>query len=133
MSNPASAPKHASSRRKGLWTFLALVVIAVGIFLIWKRLHPGPPKIPFAPYGEDYSSKPDFAEVEYRFPLSAEQRMGLTPEILKSYDQEQIEQIYARLTAGPIPEGVYNGDLFFPKGMSGRKRLGEVVGGLKGW
>jgi hypothetical protein len=42
------------------------------------------------------------------------------------YDQEQIDQIYARLTAGPIPDGPFDGGLFFPKGQ--RRTLSEIVG-----
>ena len=52
--------------------------------------------------------------------------------MLKHYDQEQIDQIYARLTAGPIPDGPYDGDLFFPKGISGDRRIREIIGGLPG-
>ena len=110
---------------------IVLVVSALATFLLLHRKKHVPP-IPFATYGADYTSKPDFAEVEYRYPLSSEQLMTLAPEILKSFDQEQVDQIYARLTAGPIPDGAYDGDLFFSKGISGKKRLGEVLGGLKG-
>jgi hypothetical protein len=56
----------------------------------------------------------------------------LTPENITRYDQEQIDQIYARLTAGPIPDGPFDGGLFFPKGQSGERRLSEIVGGLPG-
>ena len=56
----------------------------------------------------------------------------LTPENLKSFDQEQIDQIYARLTPGPIPDGAFGGGLFFPEGTSGDRRVSEIVGGLPG-
>ncbi len=46
--------------------------------------------------------------------------------------QEQIDQIYGRLTAGPIPDGQYLGDLFFARGESLRSRLEEIVGGIEG-
>ena len=62
------------------------------------------PDIKFAPYGEGYGTKADFAQVEYEFPLAPADLNKLTPENLKNYDQEQIDQIYARLTAGPIPD-----------------------------
>ena len=58
--------------------------------------------------------------------------MKLTPQNIRKFDQEQVEQIYARLTAGPIPDGPYDGDLFFPKGNSGRARVVEIVGKVKG-
>jgi hypothetical protein len=90
------------------------------------------PDIKFAPYGEGYATKTDFAQVEYEFPLAPPDLNKLTPENLKNYDQEQIDQIYARLTAGPIPDGPYDGGLFFPKGQSGERRVSEIIGGLPG-
>ena len=96
-----------------------------------------PPDIPFMDYQSDFSSKPFFAQVEYRYPLAdtAESRRQLariTPEYLAGLDQEKVDQIYARLSAGPIPDGAFDGDLFFPKGSSGKLRAAEIVGGLKG-
>jgi len=70
--------------------------------------------------------------VEYQFPLTTEQRMSLTPKNIQGFNQEQVDQIYARLTAGPIPDGPHDGDLFFPKGITGRARLAEIVGKVKG-
>src|SRR3546814_31063 len=90
------------------------------------------PDIPFAEYGDGYADKPDFAEVEYRHPLSVDDLQKLTPENIKNFDQEQLDQIYARLSAGPIPDGAFDGDLVFPKGQSGDHRLSEIVGGLGG-
>jgi hypothetical protein len=91
-----------------------------------------PPPLKFAAYGPGYASKPDFAQVEHDFPLAPADLARLTPDNLKAYDQEQIDQIYARLTAGPIPDGPYDGGLFFPKGISGEKRIAEILGGLPG-
>jgi hypothetical protein len=91
-----------------------------------------PPKLTFAAYGDGYSQKVDFARVEHDFPLSRDDLSKLTPDNIKNYDQEQVDQIYARLTAGAIPAGAYEGGLFFPKGKSGDGRLSEIVGGLKG-
>ena len=88
--------------------------------------------IAFMSYGAEHSSKPDFAEVEHKYPLTPQQRASLTPENIKNFDQEQVDQIYARLTSGPIPDGPHDGDLFFPKGISGHTRISEIVGGLKG-
>lgn len=90
------------------------------------------PEIPFAPYGAGYAQKPDFAEVEHRLPLSVAQLQSLTPENITRFDQEQIDQIYARLSAGPIPDGAFDGGLVFPRGQSGDRRLSEIVGGLGG-
>lgn len=108
-----------------------LAVSLLGCDAINKVLHPAPP-LNFAPYGPGYSSKPDFAQVEHEYPLSPADLSKLTPDNLKNYDQEQVDQIYARLSAGPIPDGAYNGGLFFPKGVSGDRRLAEIVGGLPG-
>src|SRR5690348_2733547 len=102
MTTSAVSQKPSHSSRKGIWFVIVLLVLAGAGFLVWRHLYPSLPDIPFAEYGESYASKPDFAEVEHKYPLSAEQLMSLTPEILKAYDQEQIDQIYARLTAGPI-------------------------------
>ncbi len=88
-----------------------------------------PPAITFAPWGQPYAEKPDFASVERRYPLSAEDRMKITPENIASLAQEEVDQIYARLTAGPIPDGPFEGNLFFPKGASGEARLVEIARG----
>jgi hypothetical protein len=99
-----------------------------------------PPDIPFvmetfpmndpdAPGKRNYI---DFAELEHRFPLSPADRMKITPDNLKELSQEQVDQIYARLPAGPIPDGIYLGGVFFPQGEEGYSRVGEVVGGIMG-
>jgi hypothetical protein len=90
------------------------------------------PDIKFATYGTDYQSKPDFAALEHNHPLTPAELDKITPRYLSTLDQEQIDQIYARLSAGPIPDGAFEGDLFFPRGGSGRLRLSEIVGGLPG-
>ena len=91
-----------------------------------------PPGIKFGAYGAGYASKPDFSRVEHEFPLARTDLAQLTPQNLKTLDQEQIDQIYARLTAGPIPDGPFDGGLFFPKGISSDKRIAEIIGGLPG-
>lgn len=73
------------------------------------------PDIKFLPYGAGYETKPDFARVEHEAPLSTADLAKLTPDNLALFDQEQIDQIYARLSAGPIPDGAYDGGLFFRK------------------
>jgi hypothetical protein len=90
------------------------------------------PDVPFAPYGESYSARPDFARVEHDFPLTPADLAKITPANIAKLDQEQVDQIYARLPAGPIPDGAFDGTLFFPKGVSGDRRLAEIVGGLRG-
>jgi hypothetical protein len=93
-----------------------------------------PPQVPFAQSGERYSEKVDFARLEHELSLTPADLMKITPDNLKGATQEQVDQIYARLTAGPIPDGVYDGQMFFPKGSSERARLAEIVGGgIKGF
>jgi hypothetical protein len=116
---------------KGFKILLVVIVLAgIGFLIIWGIDQP--PGITFAPYGDAYGTKTDFAAVEHDFPLSAADRSKLTPENIQKYDQEQIDQIYARLTAGPIPDGSHNGDLWFPKGTSGKLRVEEIIGGVPG-
>jgi hypothetical protein len=92
-----------------------------------------PPPVKFGESGEGYATKVDFARLEHELPLAPTDLMKITPDNLEAATQEQLDQIYARLTAGPIPDGPYEGRAFFPKGSSGRARLAEIVGGrLKG-
>jgi hypothetical protein len=99
-----------------------------------------PPDVPFVMESHDMNDPDapgkrnyiDFAELEYRFPLTPEDRMKITPDNLKELSQEQVDQIYARLPAGPIPDGVYLGGVFFPQGEDDYSRIGEVVGGIMG-
>lgn len=89
------------------------------------------PDIPFAPAGETYSEKPDFSSVEYHYPLTPADLMKVTPKNIAKLNQEQLDQLYARLTAGPIPDGPFDGQVIFSKGGSGKLRAAEIVGGLK--
>ena len=57
------------------------------------------PDIKFATYGADYQSKPDFALLESKHPLTTAELDKITPRYLSKLDQEEIDQIYARLTA----------------------------------
>jgi hypothetical protein len=83
-----------------------------------------PPDIAFG------ADKIDFARLEHTLPLSDADRAKLTPDNIDQLSQEQVDQIYARLTAGPIPNGPFDGQLFFPRGAN-RSRFAEVVGGGK--
>ncbi|MGD9726238.1 MAG: hypothetical protein AB7G68_12245 [Nitrospiraceae bacterium] len=92
-----------------------------------------PPPVKFGESGERYADKIDFARLEHDLPLIPADLMKITPANLEAATQEQVDQIYARLTAGPIPDGPYQGQAFFPAGSSGRARFAEIVGGgLKG-
>ena len=120
-----------SCTRLALVAAAAATIQLAGCDAINEMLHPTP-AIAFAPAGEGYAQKPDLAMVEHDFPLTMDELAKLTPDNLKNFTQEQLDQIYARLTAGPIPDGPFDGDLVFPKGASGDRRLSEIVGGLPG-
>lgn len=92
----------------------------------------GKPDIAFAPYGDDYASKPDFAQVEYAHPIPLQELARITPRYLASRSQEELDQLYARLSSGPIPDGPFDGEIVFPRGSSGKLRAAEIIGGLKG-
>lgn len=88
--------------------------------------------IPFASWDKSYQSKMDLAQVEYKYPIPTVELGKVTPEYLATLDQEQLDQIYARLTAGPIPDGAFDGRILLPRGGSGKFRLSEIVGGFTG-
>ena len=113
------------------------ITVVVLAFILSACSKPDP-EIEFMAYDKAYDSKPFFARVDYLYPLTdtveaRQQLAGVTPEYLASLDQEQVDQIYARLSSGPIPDGAYEGELFFTKGGSGKLRAAEIVGGLKGF
>lgn len=90
------------------------------------------PQITYMAAGEGYAEKPDLAQVEYAYPISAVELNKVTPEYLTTLNQEQLDQLYARLASGPIPDGAFNGSVVFAKGSSGKLRAAEILGGLKG-
>ena len=106
-----------------------------------------PPAIPFAPLKDEAFKDPDnpirdfhidMARVEHGYPLSRQDHMKITTDNLRTLSQEQVDQIYGQLTAGPIPDGQYSGKLFFERGETAdednklRTRLGEIFGGPEG-
>jgi hypothetical protein len=108
---------------KKLLLALVALVLVIGAWFVLKR-----------PTSESatvrFSDTPlDFARLEHEMPLTVEERAALTPAKLADYSQEQVDQIYGRLTAGPIPDGPYDGDLFLPRGTDTETRLGEILGG----
>jgi hypothetical protein len=56
-----------------------------------------------------YAAKVDFAQLEYKKPLDKEFLKRITVENILAMDNEMADQLYARLTAGPIPDGVFDG------------------------
>lgn len=102
-----------------------------------------PEDFPFAPLADPDVTDPDnparryfvdFAKVEHDLPLSNADRMLITPENLTLLSQEEVDQIYARLPAGPIPDGDFLGDLFMARDNqdSLKTRLEVALGGLAG-
>jgi hypothetical protein len=85
------------------------------------------PDIKFAPLADTAIKDPDnptklfrvdMAQVEQEYPLGRADLAKLKPEHIRALAQEEIDQIYGRITAGPIPDGVYFGDLVFPRADS---------------
>ncbi len=123
-----------------LW---GLQLAGYGYLLAISRDTPEPvaTDIPFAPEVAEGIADPDdptkafrvdLARVEHDHPLTRAQLASLTPANILSLDQEKIDQLYARLTAGPIPNGPYQGDLVFARGESMAPRLTEILGGIGG-
>ncbi|MEO6421412.1 MAG: hypothetical protein ABIR84_01640 [Candidatus Nitrotoga sp.] len=114
---------------------LPLLIIAVfslsGCDYI-KNIFAAKPDIYYEAYGEGYATKPDLAQLEYEHSLTAKELVKVTPKYLDTLTQEQLDQLYARLPAGPIPDGAFDGSIIFPKGSSGKLRFAEMLGGLKG-
>jgi hypothetical protein len=86
----------------------------------------GAPTIRFAPEGTDP------ARLRSEFALTPEDRASLTPEVLRKFSQAQIDQIYARLSTGPLPDGPFRGDLFFPRDKDRRVLIHDMPGTLPG-
>jgi hypothetical protein len=111
---------------------IALIILLAASLFGCDWFKPGPPDIKFAPDNADFRQKMDLAEVEYKYPLLPADLSKITPANLSTLSQEQIDQIYARLSAGPIPDGPFDGEILFPRGSSGKFRVAEVMGGFAG-
>src|SRR5262245_60060903 len=92
---------------------------AVFLLMLGAGCHHAPPNVRFAPPGTDK------ARLRSEFALTDDER--LTPDSIRGLTQEQIDQLYQRLSAGPIPDGPFRGDLFFPKDANGHARLRDVA------
>jgi hypothetical protein len=108
--------------------FLAALLIAPLSGCDWRK-----PDIVFVePAGDGYAGKPDFAQVEYEHPIPLKELAKVTPKYLAGLEQEQLDQLYARLGSGPIPDGAFDGEIVFVRGSSDKLRVAEILGGLKG-
>jgi hypothetical protein len=124
-----------------LFRSTAALLIAASLLAASAAPSAAQPDIPFAPTEDTAITDPDnptkifridFARVEHEFPLARADIMTLTPDAISTLSQEQVDQIYGRLTAGAMPDGPYLGDLFFARGDDGRARLEEILGGIRG-
>lgn len=70
---------------------------------------PGPNVQVSQMYQYPYAGLIDFAKLENDRPLSRAFLKQLTMEDLVNMDQEMSDQLYSRLSAGPIPNGIYDG------------------------
>lgn len=89
---------------------------------------PAPP--PSSPFQHvDFHEGLSADEIEAAHPLTDEGRAELTPENVQQLAQWQIDQLYARLDGGAIPDGPWQGRFFFAEG-SGATSLGDAFEGL---
>ena len=117
-------------RRPWVRFALAGAIVAVLAFA-WNLRFGPPPRVGYGPIcdSSDPDCKPvDFARLEHELPLTDAEIARITPANIKHASQEQVDQIYARLSAGPIPDGAFDGDLFFARGDDGGTRLAEILG-----
>jgi hypothetical protein len=90
-------------------------LVLLGSLAAWASMTLSRDGVPIVmPDGPEWHHKIDFAELEHRYPISRDALMKLTPEILATWDQEAIDQFYARLGSGPIPRGFYQGSVLLP-------------------
>jgi hypothetical protein len=109
-----------------------LAAAAAAAISLTACTNPEPPNISYAPYGKGYQSKMDLAQVDYKYPIAPAELAKITPDYLATLEQEQLDQLYGRLAAGPIPDGAFDGRILLPRGSSGKFRLSELVGGFSG-
>jgi hypothetical protein len=126
---PTAHQQTPEAQRMSPNRFQAVAALTAACLLLAACGKEEPPAIAFAPFGEPYAAKPDLAMLDANYPLKVEDLYKITPKNIADLNQEQVDQIYARLTAGPIPDGPFEGDLFFPGGSSGKLRLSEIAGG----
>lgn len=92
----------------------------------YKKAAQGKDPLIFSDYQNVYAGKIDFAKLEYskRFRTADDAKKfkeflwQLTPDDILKMDQEIADQLYARLTAGPIPDGAFFGKADMQKDSS---------------
>jgi hypothetical protein len=110
-----------------------LVVVAVFAFLCPGSQAQELPGQKTGDIADDYFANhdaKDFAALEAKSPLTAEEREALVPsqfkrnssipvdaaEKLRGFTQEKLENLYGRLNSGPIPDGAFAGAVILPRG-----------------
>ena len=86
--------------------------------------HHSAPPVRFAPDGTSLDRQ------RAEFALSDIERQSLTPESLRRFTQAQLDQIYVRLSTGPMPDGPFRGDLFIPRGGAKPGRVSDIAPNL---
>ena len=111
------------------WIIVIVIVAIVG-YVFWSRRKKAPAavQIPFGPIG---AGALDFDALEARYPLGVADLQSLDAENIEALGQDQLDQVYARLRSGPIPDGPYRGSFFFAEGGNFRT-IADVLGGLRG-
>ena len=97
------------------------IIAVMAALAIWGACRSAPPPIRFAPPGTDV------AQLRSEFALTDAERGALTPDSFRSLTQEQVDQIYLRLASGPVPDGPFRGDLFFPRDRDGHARIRDLA------
>jgi hypothetical protein len=112
------------------WILLLIVLAVVAWLFLRSRRNRNPlaPSIPFGPGG---SAALDYDALERQFPLSATHLQSLDRDNIEQLNQDQLDQVYARIQSGPIPDGPYQGSFFFAEGGNFRS-LADVLGGVRG-
>ena len=97
-----------------------LISLVAALSILGACRTAGPP-IRFAPPGTDLGT------LRSKYALTDFERRMLTQESFRKFSQEQVDQIYLRLASGPVPDGPFRGDLFFPRDRDGRARIRELA------
>jgi hypothetical protein len=97
-----------------------LVSLVATVAVVGACRATAPSFVRFAPAGTDVT------RLRSEFALTDAERGALTPDNLKSFTQEQVDQIYVRLTPGPLPDGPFRGDLFFPRDRDGNAHIADL-------
>lgn len=96
-------------------------IVALWVLMLGSCRSAAPPPIRFAPSGTDAT------RLRSEYALTDAERRALTPKAFRALTQDQVDQIYLRLASGPMPDGPFRGDLFFPRDRNGRARIRDLA------